>query len=105
VKYSVEKDILRYPSGVETSRAPVTIGAENFYYFDIGGGRYVWRTRNEMLEVGRIGGGWYGKVMFRLLEGVFETTHQAMRRCVTINTMYLSGEIAQPFPVVNPHRP
>jgi hypothetical protein len=97
MKHSVAWQILQYPAGTETLYPHETIDGVAFYDFDIGGGRHVWRTRWEVpppLEVGRVGGVWYGKVKFRILERIFTTHRQAMRRCVEIRTMIENGEIA-----------
>lgn len=101
MKYSVAKDILLYPVGMETGFPAEVVDTTTFYLYDIGGGRYVWRTRDYELEVGRVGAVFYGKVLFRILEGIYATHRSAMRRCILIRKMFLSGEIQSP-PYVSP---
>jgi hypothetical protein len=102
VKYSVEQEIKRYPVGVVTTAPPEVVDGNSFYVYDIGG-RYIWRTHDLVLEVGQIGAVFYGKVYFRILEGIFLTPRAAMRQCSVIKTMFLNNEIASPFPVAVPY--
>lgn len=103
MKYSGEKDIMRYPKRRmrPTSRPPEIIGGVTFWYYDLGGGVRVWRTADNQLEVGRVGGTWYGKLQYRIIEGIFTTHRAAMRRCVELQGMFTRGEIQTP-PSVNP---
>jgi hypothetical protein len=90
VKYSVEKDIVRYPAGVETDRPPESVSGIRFLYYDLGGGLYVWRTPEQSAEVGQRGGGgtYYVRVNGHILEGTFTTLHGAMRAAVKTLTLY-----------------
>ncbi len=102
MKYSTEWEILNYPVGTETTNPKVAVGGYDFYVFDIGSGRFVWRTRDLGMEVGRFGSSYYGKVLYHLLEPMFATEKQAMRGCIDINARILSGEIQHQVPVVTP---
>ena len=88
MKYSVEKDIMRYPAGVETDRPPEKVSGIGFLYYDLGGGLYVWRTPDQSVEVGQRGGTYYVKVNSHILEGTFTTLHGAMRAAVKTLTLY-----------------
>lgn len=91
MKYSVEKDIMRYPAGEETPRAPMVVNGIGFLFYRLGGGLYVWRTPNGQGEVGRKGGGGtlYAKVNGHIIENAYHKLTDAMRDV----THFLENEV------------
>ena len=64
---------------METGYPAETVDGNTFYLYDLGNNHgFVWRTLDRELEVGRVGAVYYGKVMFRLLEGIYATPRSAM---------------------------
>ena len=104
MRFSNLDEIMRYPPGKQTTRPAVVVSGVSFNYFDLGSGIYVWRNTDLGLEVGDFGGGYYGKVTYRILEQSFNSLHSAMRRCVAIQIMLANGDIhtPPPPPVINP---
>jgi hypothetical protein len=94
MKYSVEKEIMQYPAGVETARPPEVVSGIGFLYTDLGNGLYVWRLPDQSAEVGQRGGGgtYYAKVGAHILEASFVQLHDAMRAAIAVAAQ----------PVVNP---
>lgn len=94
MKYSTEKDIIRYPAaGVETLRPPQVVSGIGFLYYDLGNGLYVWRTPDQLNEVGQRGAGgtYYAKTGAHILEASFIRLHDAMRAVVATLQDYVDG--------------
>ena len=93
MKYSVEDEIMRHPAGTETDRPPVTVSGASFLYYDIGGGRRVWRTPDQTCEVGRRGGGgaYYAKINGHIVEQTFHTRNEAMRLVASTLTPHVEA--------------
>jgi|KBSMisStandDraft_5_1062788.scaffolds.fasta_scaffold1734463_1 hypothetical protein len=93
MRFSNLDEIMRYPPGQQTARPAVVVSGVSFNYFDLGSGIYVWRNTDLGLEVGDFGGGYYGKVDYRILEQDFSSLRVAMRRCVDIQSQLTDGQI------------
>ena len=96
MRFSSIDAIMRYPLGEETTRPAVVVDGVEFCYWNLGSGIYVWRSPDRELEIGDLGGGYYGRVRYRVLDQDFSSLRGTMRRCVTIQNMLADGEIAAP---------
>lgn len=80
MRFSTEKEIIRYPVGTEMLRPPEVVSGIGFLQYSLGGGLYVWRTPDQSVEVGqRSGGAYYVRVGQIILEAAFTTLRGAMR--------------------------
>ena len=80
MRFSTEKEIIRYPIGTQTEREPMTVSGRDFLQYSLGGELYVWRTPDQSVEIGqRSGSAYYVRIGQHILEAAFTTLHGAMR--------------------------
>lgn len=86
MRFTVEKEIVRYPAGVETARPPQTVSGIGFLQYNLGGGLLVWRTPDQTAEVGLRGGGatYYVRINGIIANRSFTTLRSAMQAAVAL---------------------
>jgi hypothetical protein len=79
MRFSVEKEIVRYPVGEETNHAPERVSNVGFLQYNLGGGIFVWRSPDGVAEIGQRGGSYYVRINGVLVVASYSTLRGAMQ--------------------------